>query len=93
MLTITPEAKAYVLDNGGTLFLEYIVLKGGCCVPYQPEPTVRLGRPRGQDKYRQEAVDGITMFIPRELPQEELTIDLTSLMGRKRLVIEGWRHF
>jgi hypothetical protein len=93
MLTITPEAKAYVLDNGCSLFLEYTILISGCCVPFQPEPTVRLGGPRAQDAYRQETVDGTTMFIPRELPQEELTVDLTTLMGRKRLVVEGWRHF
>jgi hypothetical protein len=93
MLTITPEAKAYALDKGGTLFLEYITLTGGCCVPFQPEPTVRLGRPKNHDQYRQATIDGLTVFIPRGLPEEELVIAMASVLGFKKLVIEGWRHF
>jgi hypothetical protein len=93
MLTITPEAKTYALDHGGTLFLEYITLTGGCCVPFQPEPTVRLGKPRNHDQYRQKTIDGLTIFIPHELPDEELVIAMASVLGFKKLVIEGWRHF
>jgi len=94
MLTITPEARAHALDNGGTLFLEYHSLpKGGCCIPYQPEPSVKLGKPRNQDKYRQETIDGLTIYIPYDLPEEPLIIMISSFMGIKRLVVEGWRHF
>jgi hypothetical protein len=93
MLTITPEAKAYALDKGGSLFLEYLTVTGGCEIPYQPEPTVRLGKPRKQDQYRQESIDGLTVFIPRRLPEEELVIGMASFLGFKKLVIEGWRHY
>ena len=93
MLTITPEARSYVLENGGTLSLEYITLTGGCCVPFQPGPTVRFGKPHNQDRYRQEIIDGLTVFIPRSLPKLELVIAVASVLGFKRLVIEGWRHF
>jgi hypothetical protein len=93
MLTITPEARTYALDNGGSLFLEYITRTGGGCVPFQPEPTVRLGKPKNQDQYRQESIDGLTIFIPHGLPKEELGIAMASVLGFKRLVIEGWRHF
>jgi hypothetical protein len=94
MLTITPEARTHALNNGGTLFLEYFALwTGGCCVPYQPEPSVKLGKPRNQAQYRQETIDGLTVFIPHELPEEPLLITMSSFMGIKRLVIEGWRHF
>jgi len=93
MLTITPEAKAHALNNGGSLFLEYITRTGGCCVPFQPEPIVRLGKPRNQDQYRQETIDGLTIFIPRGLPEEELVITMDSFLGFKKLVIEGCRHF
>ena len=74
MLTITPEAKAYALDKGGSLFLELVTVTGGCCIPYQPEPAVRIGKPRKQDQYRQETIDGLTVFIPHRLPEEELVI-------------------
>jgi hypothetical protein len=94
MLTITPEARTHALNNGGSLFLEYITLTGlGCCIPYQPEPTVRFGKPHNQDQYRQETIDGLTIFIPHKLPEEELVIAMASVLGYKRLVIEGWRHF
>ena len=39
MLTLSPEARAYALDKGGIMFLEFIVV-GDCCIPYQPEPSV-----------------------------------------------------
>ena len=39
MLTFSPEAKSYALNNGGTMFLEYIIV-GDCCVPCQPERPV-----------------------------------------------------
>jgi len=94
MLTITPDARTHTLNNGGTLFLEYFALwTGGCCIPYQPEPSVRLGKPYNQDKYRQETIDGLTIFIPYELPEVPLLITMSSFMGIKRLVVEGWRHF
>jgi hypothetical protein len=93
MLTITPEAKAYALDKGGTLFLEYITLTGGCCVPFQPEPTVRFGKPKNQDQYKQETIDGLTVFIPHGLPEEDLVIAVASVLGFKKLVIDGWRHY
>ena len=92
MFTITPEAKAYTLDNGGSLFLEYVIT-GGCEIPYQPEPTVRFGKPRKQDQYRKDTIDGLTVFIPRRLPEEELVIGMASFLWFKKLVIEGWRHY
>jgi hypothetical protein len=93
MLTITPEAKAYALDKGGSLFLELVTITGGCCIPYQPEPAVRLGKPRKHDQYRQETVDGLTVFIPHHLPEEELVIAMASFLGFKKLVIDGWRCY
>jgi len=45
MLTITPEARTCALENGGTLFLGYIAVTGGCCVPLRPGPTVGFRRP------------------------------------------------
>jgi hypothetical protein len=93
MLTITPEAKAYALDNGGTVFLEYYILTGGCCVPFQPEPTVRFGKPKNHKQYKQETIDGLTVFIPCSLPDIPLVISVASYLGIKRLVIEGWHHF
>lgn len=62
MLTLSPEACDYAIDNGGTLFLEYIVV-GDCCIPYQPEPSVRMGKPHNPEHYVCENTDGLTLFV------------------------------
>lgn len=92
MLTITPEAREYALNNGGSLYLEYIVLKSGCCIPYQPEPSVKIGKPVKPDRYREKNTDGVTVFVPHELPDIPLVITLTSFVGFRKLAVEGWRH-
>ena len=52
----------------GTMFLEYIVV-GDCCIPYQPEPSVRMGKPHDPDQYRQEHVDGVTVLFLARFPR------------------------
>jgi hypothetical protein len=91
MLTVTPEARQYIHDKGGMLYLEYIPVQG-CCIPYQPGPAVQFGRPHNPDKYRLETIDGMTLFVPLELPDVPLQINLNVFVGFKRLVVEGWRH-
>jgi len=92
MVTITSEARAHALNKGGSLFLEYIVLNSGCCIPYQPGPAVKLGKPYNADVYRMESIDGLTVFIPRDLSEVPLIIKVSSFLGMSRLVVEGWRH-
>ena len=91
MLTLTHEARAYALDNGGTLFLEYILV-GDCCIPYQPEPSVRMGAPHNPEHYLLQKIDGVTVFIPKTLPRVPLVLQLSSFMGFKRLVVQRWKH-
>ena len=42
--------------------------------------------------YGQETIEGMTVFVPLELPEVPLRINLNAFMGFKRLVVEGWRH-
>jgi hypothetical protein len=91
MLTITPEAGQYLRDQGGIIYLEYHKLKG-CCIPYQPGPAVRFGQPRHPEQCRLETIDGMTVFVPFELPNVSLQIILNTFMGFKRLVVDGWHH-
>jgi hypothetical protein len=91
MLTFTPEACQYALHSGGVLYLEYLTVQG-CCIPYQPGPSVRFGNPHDPQNYRQETIEGMTVFVPLELPEVPLRINLNAFMGFKRLVVEGWRH-
>ena len=91
MLTLSAEAKDYALENGGTMFLGYIVV-GDCCIPYQPEPSVRMGKPHNPERYLQEKIDGVTAFVPHSLPKVSLVVQLSTFMGFKRLVVDGRRH-
>ncbi len=91
MLTFTKEACDFALLRGGIFYLEYIQLKG-CCIPYQPAPIIRLGMPQHPKRYQQEMVNGIQIYIPAKMPELPLEIHLSTFMGFKRLVVEGWRH-
>jgi hypothetical protein len=71
--------------------LEYFQL-GGCCIPYQPEPTIRLGVPPGPQDFDVRTIDGIVVYIPHSLPDVPLEIRLSTFFGFKRLVVAGWRH-
>jgi hypothetical protein len=92
MVTISPEARDHARKNGGDLYLEYIVIQGGCCIPYQPGPAVRHGRPHDPARFHTATVEGITIFVPHELPDVPLKITVNSFMGFKWLIVEGWRH-
>lgn len=91
MLTITEEARALALMRGGIIYLEYIVVQG-CCIPYQPEPSVRIGEPHNPKQFRRLELQGITIFIPHDLPEVPLVIKMSAFLGFKKLVVEGWRH-
>jgi hypothetical protein len=91
MLTLTPEALKHAHEKGGSLYLEYIVVQG-CCIHYQPGPTIRFGTPHAPEKYWKEIIEGVTIYIPYDLPDVPLAINLDTFIGFKRLIIEGWRH-
>lgn len=92
MVTISQEAVEHAREKGRDLYLEYIVLQGGCCVPYQPGPVVRFGRPHEPERFHAASMEGLTVFIPHELPDVPLQITVNSFMGFKRLVVAGWCH-
>ncbi|MFC4766364.1 hypothetical protein ACFO8Q_03000 [Effusibacillus consociatus] len=53
---------------------------------------MRLGEPRyKQHLYEKQEHDGIEVYIPRQIHQEDLTIGLNRLFGFPYLVIRGWR--
>jgi len=91
MLTISPEARRYALEKGPSLFLEYLTVNN-CCIPFQTEPSVRYGKPHDPERYQKVKIDGVDVYVPLELPDVPLTIELNTFIGLKRLVVTGWRH-
>jgi len=88
MLTFTPEASAYIRGKGASLYLAYRTV-WGCCIPYEPRLSIMLGTPRNRAGYREEKIDGLTVYIPRDLPPYSLVARLNNSFGFRRLALEG----
>ncbi|EAX47846.1 conserved hypothetical protein [Thermosinus carboxydivorans Nor1] len=90
MLTISPQALEYIKTRNQAIYLELPPLID-CCIHLREAPIIRFGAPPNLAAYKTKNIDGITVYIPDDLPDIPLTIDLSSFFGYKRLVIEGWR--
>ncbi|GEJ58307.1 CC/Se motif family (seleno)protein [Anaeromyxobacter diazotrophicus] len=95
MISLTPAARELILAKGVAVRLELArVVHGGCGVPpLQERPSVRFGAPPAaeRDAYRESTVDGITVHVPRALPDgRALTLGVASFLGLRRLVLQGW---
>ncbi len=95
MLSLTPAARELILAKGAPVRLELArVVHGGCGVPpLQERPAVRFGAPPAEalDAYQAVTVDGVTVHVPRALPDDRpLTVGVASFLGLRRLVLEGW---
>lgn len=90
MIDVTPEALSIINARGGPIYLDLPPLIG-CCIEFRDCPSVRFGVPHNPREYVQKTIRGIDMYIPRELPDIPLTITVSSFLGYKRLVVEGWK--
>ncbi len=95
MLRISPEACDLIRKRPGPIHLDMPpMIQGGCCVGIQECPEVRFGAPRDPRRYVQMDVQGISVFVPRRMPLErDYTIIVSSLLGFRRVVLEGWSPF
>ncbi len=89
MLTITPEAISYIQSKAKPIFLDIPPLIG-CCVHLKESPSVRFGEPHDPNNYDLTTIQGVSVFVPHELPDQPLTVTLTSFLGMKKLAVEGW---
>jgi hypothetical protein len=92
MLTIHPDALAYIQARARPVFLELPAVVRGC-FDFQEAPSVRLGEPHDPHAYEARVVDGAAVWVPRRLPEGvALEIRLSRLFGFRWLVVEGWRY-
>ena len=92
MISISDDAKEFIVSKGQAVFLELAKPISGCCFEFQEKPTVRIGVPRNVEDYIEKTVDEIKLFIPKKMPKnEELEIGTTKFLGMKSLVIRGWK--
>lgn len=91
MLSVTAEAAQYVKDRNQPVHLERSPCIDACCFQLQEAPSVKFGPPPKPDTYVEHTIQGITVFVPRDLDTLPLTLTLNSFLGFKRLNIEGWQ--
>jgi hypothetical protein len=96
MLTITREARDVIRARNAAIHLDMPpVIGGGCCAPDLQEcPTVRFGPPpaRTRELYVERSIDGVVVFVPRRMEAlpGRFTLVVTSFLGIRRVVLEGW---
>lgn len=90
MITITPEALDFINDRGESIYLDLPPIIG-CCIQFRDCPSVRFGTPYNPEGYEERVIQGVTIYIPHDLPDIPLTVALNSVFGYKRLVVEGWK--
>lgn len=95
MISISGDALEIIRRKGGTVRLDLPpVIRGGCCVAIQECPEVRYGPPRDPRRYRQRSIQGVEVWVPRELVEERnYTVVASSLLGFRWLALEGWSPF
>jgi hypothetical protein len=95
MITISREALALFHDRRQPIHLDLPPpLRSGCCVGFQERPSVRFGPPREPGDYQETFIQGIRVFLPRRLPpRPDFRIALSSFLGFRWPMIEGWSPF
>lgn len=95
MLSITPEALQIIRKEARQVYLDMPPhIKSGCCVNLQECPAVRFGVPHDRENYVEAEIQGVPVLLPRRFPMDrELQITVSSFLGIKRVVLEGWCPF
>ena len=91
MWKISPEALAYVRANGGEATVGIPVTVTGCCLHITEAPEVRLGKPAQTQGYMRLDVQDAALYVPADLADLELGLELVRFFRRQRLVVEGWK--
>ncbi len=92
MLSITPDSAEYIIQKGySAIFLEIQPQISNCCIPLHEAPKIRFGKPKNIADYETVTLNNITIYVPYDLPNIDLTISLASFLGMKRLGLEGWQ--
>ena len=90
MYSITPAAADYLKKQDQSVYLDLPPAVEGCCFQLQESPSAKMGVPANPDAYAQHNVDGVTFYVPHGLKPVPLTVAVSSFLGFKKLIVEGW---
>jgi hypothetical protein len=88
-VNVSPEARDYILKNGGAVTVRMVKGQAGCCSMLSP--VVETRAPSDTEQYMMLQSDNITLYIQKDLEimQDGLTIGLNKLLWVKKLDIHG----
>lgn len=89
VVTVSPEAKDYILKNGGAVTIRLVKGQGGCCSMLSP--VVETRKPTDISQFRQVDGDQISLYLQEglEVLPGGVKIGLNKLLWIKRLDIHG----
>jgi len=92
MLTVSKEAREYILSKEGTVYLEQIGSAAMCCGRINLGPSVRLGTPPDAENYSLKIIDGVHVYLPKGFHSPNpLVINVGRTLWFKTLHIDGWK--
>ncbi|MBS4023380.1 MAG: hypothetical protein KGZ79_13325 [Dethiobacter sp.] len=88
-LTVSPEARGYILKNGGEVTIRMFKGQAGCCSMLSP--VVETRAPIDSEQFTAIQSDGITLYLQKDLEimPGGVTIGLNRLLWVKKLDIHG----
>lgn len=92
MITLTEDALALIAASRSPVVIDVPHTVSGCCFDITDCPAVRLGEPPQTGGYTRHTLQGATVYVPQGFPDDgEHVIRVRSFLGRKSLVLSGWR--
>ena len=92
MISLSEDAVRYAAEKQSPIHIGIPYKVSGCCFDVTECPSVGFGEPRTPADYSRETINGITVFIPNDFPDDKpMVIKTRSLLGFRQLVIDGWK--
>ena len=89
MLDITPEAVQFILNRNCPFHID-VPPAINCCIHLVDTPTIKSGEPRDIGQFDKVSFENATVYVPKDFPDHPMRISITSFLGRKKLVLDGW---
>lgn len=91
LLTLSETALSYVREKQQSIYLEMSPTINECCFTLTESPSVHVGEPKKKADYHVRDISGVTVFVPYDLPNIPLTINMKNYFGYKKLYVIGWK--
>lgn len=92
MISLSEDAVRYAAEKQSPIHIGIPYKVSGCCFDVTECPSVGFGEPRTPADYNRETINGITVFIPNDFPDDKpMVIRTRSLFGFRQLVLDGWK--